>query len=186
MGAAYQRSWAKSLLFTHKDVRGNSPDCTVPREPDFREGFSIQLWPLSVTEGTPTALMRQVLGAIAQFDKAGSRPQDRRRPEVRRPQELRSSPAGDGRAGASAAPSRSRSSAGLLAEGRGRTCRARLRRVNRRALRSCGRRVYASRIDTCCWRRPHTAAFWQRPRQRNDEWDWLRCAPARHSLRAGP
>jgi hypothetical protein len=33
----------KSPLFTHKDVRVNSPDSTVPWDTDFQEGFSVQL-----------------------------------------------------------------------------------------------------------------------------------------------
>jgi hypothetical protein len=43
MEGTYHKPWSKSPLFTHKEVRVNFPDSTVPRDTDFQEGFSVQL-----------------------------------------------------------------------------------------------------------------------------------------------
>jgi DNA invertase Pin-like site-specific DNA recombinase len=92
------------------------------------------------TEDTPTAvLVRQVLGAIAQFDKAttvaklkaardrkiaaGLKCGGRKSYAEARPE--------DGRVGPSVTSCRSRSPASFAAKGRGSSCRARLCRVNR-------------------------------------------------------
>jgi hypothetical protein len=105
------------------------------------------------TEDTPTAvLVRQMLGAIAQFEKAsvvaklkaardrkiaaGEKCGGRKSYAEARPEMVG--------AGPSVAPSRSRSSASLLTAGRGGPCRARPCRVNRQAVRSCGRSVHSA------------------------------------------
>ena len=109
------------------------------------------------TEDTPTAvLVRQMLGAIAQFEKAsvvaklkaardrkiaaGEKCGGRKSYAEARPEMVG--------AGPSVAPSRSRLPADLFTQGCGRSCRTRLCRVNRQTTRSRGNRVYARPIGS--------------------------------------